>query len=225
MLGLMSVGMNLVYGTTGLQSFSHGEQVTLGGLMHTSHADAAHAAHRLRHLRHRHRRADRLHPKRNRLGAATQTPRRHHAADDRHHRPVHGVAVHVPVLLRWRHQRHRQIGAGQLPVRTDHHRHADAGLRAHRHLRDRRRHPVPLQDATRPRHTSRVRQRGARRGIRYQRGSGGPRGLDPLVRDGSPVRRAARRLPERHLLEHRRDPDPADVRRGDARRSALPMAR
>lgn len=33
MLGLMSVGMNLVYGTTGLQSFSHGEQVTLGGLM------------------------------------------------------------------------------------------------------------------------------------------------------------------------------------------------
>ena len=30
MLGLMSVGMNLVYGTTGLQSFSHGEQVTLG---------------------------------------------------------------------------------------------------------------------------------------------------------------------------------------------------
>ena len=32
MLGLMSVGMNLVYGTTGLQSFSHGEQVTLGGL-------------------------------------------------------------------------------------------------------------------------------------------------------------------------------------------------
>ncbi|MBT1169726.1 SdrD B-like domain-containing protein [Bifidobacterium sp. SO4] len=33
MLGLMSVGMNLVYGTTGLSSFSHGEQVTLGGLM------------------------------------------------------------------------------------------------------------------------------------------------------------------------------------------------
>lgn len=32
MLGLMSVGMNLVYGTTGLSSFSHGEQVTLGGL-------------------------------------------------------------------------------------------------------------------------------------------------------------------------------------------------
>ena len=34
----MSVGMNLVYGTTGLQSFSHGEQVTLGGLMQTSSA-------------------------------------------------------------------------------------------------------------------------------------------------------------------------------------------
>lgn len=33
MLGLMAVGMNLVYGTTGLSSFSHGEQVTLGGLM------------------------------------------------------------------------------------------------------------------------------------------------------------------------------------------------
>lgn len=33
LLGLMSVGMNLVYGTTGLSSFSHGEQVTLGGLM------------------------------------------------------------------------------------------------------------------------------------------------------------------------------------------------
>lgn len=33
MLALMSVGMNLVYGTTGLSSFSHGEQVTLGGLM------------------------------------------------------------------------------------------------------------------------------------------------------------------------------------------------
>ncbi|WP_375137712.1 SdrD B-like domain-containing protein [Bifidobacterium sp. UTBIF-78] len=33
MLGLMSVGMNLVYGTTGLSSFSHGEQVSLGGLM------------------------------------------------------------------------------------------------------------------------------------------------------------------------------------------------
>ncbi|WP_314687124.1 ABC transporter permease subunit [uncultured Bifidobacterium sp.] len=33
MLGLMSVGMNLVYGTTKLSSFSHGEQVTLGGLM------------------------------------------------------------------------------------------------------------------------------------------------------------------------------------------------
>ena len=33
MLGLMSVGMNLVYGTTGLSSFSHGEQVTLGGLL------------------------------------------------------------------------------------------------------------------------------------------------------------------------------------------------
>lgn len=32
MLGLMSVGMNLIYGTTGLSSFSHGEQVTLGGL-------------------------------------------------------------------------------------------------------------------------------------------------------------------------------------------------
>ena len=36
MLGLMSVGMNLVYGTTGLSSFSHGEQVSLGGLMLTS---------------------------------------------------------------------------------------------------------------------------------------------------------------------------------------------
>jgi branched-chain amino acid transport system permease protein len=33
MLALMSVGMNLVYGTTGLSSFSHGEQVSLGGLM------------------------------------------------------------------------------------------------------------------------------------------------------------------------------------------------
>lgn len=33
LLGLMAVGMNLVYGTTGLSSFSHGEQVTLGGLM------------------------------------------------------------------------------------------------------------------------------------------------------------------------------------------------
>jgi branched-chain amino acid transport system permease protein len=33
MLGLMSVGMNLVYGTTKLSSFSHGEQVSLGGLM------------------------------------------------------------------------------------------------------------------------------------------------------------------------------------------------
>ncbi|WP_300766180.1 carboxypeptidase regulatory-like domain-containing protein [uncultured Bifidobacterium sp.] len=33
MLGLMSMGMNLIYGTTGLSSFSHGEQVTLGGLM------------------------------------------------------------------------------------------------------------------------------------------------------------------------------------------------
>ena len=33
MLGLMSVGMNLVYGTTGLSSFSHGEQVSLGGLL------------------------------------------------------------------------------------------------------------------------------------------------------------------------------------------------
>lgn len=33
MLALMSMGMNLVYGTTGLSSFSHGEQVTLGGLM------------------------------------------------------------------------------------------------------------------------------------------------------------------------------------------------
>ncbi|EFA22317.1 branched-chain amino acid ABC transporter, permease protein [Bifidobacterium gallicum DSM 20093 = LMG 11596] len=33
MLALMSVGMNLIYGTTGLSSFSHGEQVTLGGLM------------------------------------------------------------------------------------------------------------------------------------------------------------------------------------------------
>lgn len=32
MLGMMSVGMNLIYGTTGLSSFSHGEQVTLGGL-------------------------------------------------------------------------------------------------------------------------------------------------------------------------------------------------
>jgi branched-chain amino acid transport system permease protein len=29
----MSVGMNLVYGTTKLSSFSHGEQVSLGGLM------------------------------------------------------------------------------------------------------------------------------------------------------------------------------------------------
>lgn len=33
MLCLMSVGMNLVYGTTGLSSFLHGEQVSLGGLM------------------------------------------------------------------------------------------------------------------------------------------------------------------------------------------------
>ncbi len=33
LLGLMSMGMNLVYGTTRLSSFSHGEQVTLGGLM------------------------------------------------------------------------------------------------------------------------------------------------------------------------------------------------
>lgn len=33
LLGLMSMGMNLVYGTTKLSSFSHGEQVTLGGLM------------------------------------------------------------------------------------------------------------------------------------------------------------------------------------------------
>lgn len=33
MLCLMSLGMSLVYGTTGLSSFSHGEQVTLGGLI------------------------------------------------------------------------------------------------------------------------------------------------------------------------------------------------
>lgn len=33
MLCLMSMGMSLVYGTTGLSSFSHGEQVTLGGLI------------------------------------------------------------------------------------------------------------------------------------------------------------------------------------------------
>ncbi|OZG51441.1 branched-chain amino acid ABC transporter permease [Pseudoscardovia radai] len=33
MLCLMSMGMSLVYGTTGLSSFSHGEQVTFGGLL------------------------------------------------------------------------------------------------------------------------------------------------------------------------------------------------
>ena len=105
MLGLMSVGMNLVYGTTGLQSFSHGEQVTLGGLM-------AYVGTQMLHM-----------PliasaifaivigaltgfiqNETRLGAATQTPRRHHAADDRHHRPVHALQYTFQFLLRWRHQ-------------------------------------------------------------------------------------------------------------------------
>ena len=42
----------------------------------------------------------RSHPKRNRMGPAAPPPCRHHAADDRHHRPVDGIAIHVPVLLR-----------------------------------------------------------------------------------------------------------------------------
>ncbi len=33
LLALAAIGLSLVYGTTGLQSFAHGEQVTLGGLL------------------------------------------------------------------------------------------------------------------------------------------------------------------------------------------------
>jgi neutral amino acid transport system permease protein len=33
LLALASIGLSLIYGTTGLSSFSHGEQVTLGGLL------------------------------------------------------------------------------------------------------------------------------------------------------------------------------------------------
>lgn len=100
MLGLMSVGMNLVYGTTGLSSFSHGEQVSLGGLMAYGYAAAALAADSVRHLCGGDWRAHRLDPKRADLGPAAPQARGYHAADDRDDRPIDGVAVRLPVLLR-----------------------------------------------------------------------------------------------------------------------------
>jgi neutral amino acid transport system permease protein len=42
LIALASIGLSLIYGTTGLSSFSHGEQVTLGGLLAYTFANQLH---------------------------------------------------------------------------------------------------------------------------------------------------------------------------------------
>ncbi len=111
LLALASVGLSLVYGTTGLSTFSHGEQVTLGAIAAYVLVQNAHlplwAAAALAVV----------------IGGASgwlqdagiwrplrRTPDRQHPADDRHDRPVDGAAVPLPVPVRRRPPADRHLG-------------------------------------------------------------------------------------------------------------------
>ena len=101
-IALAAIGVSLIYGTTGLNNFAHGEMVTFGALM---------ALPVLRHPRPA--RCRSRFPSAMILGGAfgwaqdagiwrplRKRGPRPDPADDRHHRPLARAALHLPVLLR-----------------------------------------------------------------------------------------------------------------------------
>lgn len=213
MLGLMSVGMNLVYGTTGLSSFSHGEQVSLGGLMAYVGTQLLHwplipsaifavvigaltgwIQNELIWVPLRRKRVGTMQQMIVTIGLsmALQYIFQFFFGGD-----IKGITKSVPPSF--------QLG----PITTDAPTLTSAGIAILVII------GVTIflyQTRPWPRHPSRIRQRRAGRRLRHQRRTGGPHRVDHLLRHGRSVWRAARHLPERHFLEHGRHPPAADVR-------------
>ena len=113
LLALASIGLSLIYGTTGLSNFAHAELVTLGGMLGylvvnqwgvnawLGCALVVVGCGRVR-----------LRPGPRHLAAAAKTRSGAGPDDDRDHRPGPVAAVHLPVLHRLRHGEDRAQRAG-----------------------------------------------------------------------------------------------------------------
>ena len=139
-IAITSIGLSLIFGTTGLSNFAHGEMVTFGAFAaFVMNSDlglhlipAALVGDR------RHRPPGRC-VREGRLGTAAAPIDQSHLDDDRVDRPRAGDALHVPVPVRWRPERIRAVHAAARPDldRTDrpaaahhsHHRRLGAGHR------------------------------------------------------------------------------------------------
>ncbi len=87
LLALASVGLSLIYGTTGLSNFAHAEQVGLGGILAYALRQRGRAGPLDRqHPRHHRVRVHRLRPGPRHVAAAAPPGARHHPDDDRDHR-------------------------------------------------------------------------------------------------------------------------------------------
>ena len=181
LLALASVGLSLIYGTTGLSNFAHAEQVTLGGILAYGFINLAGLGLWLGGVRHG-RSPARLHgllPGPGDVAAVATAGPRPDPDDDRDDRPVAGDAVHLPVLRRRRHGEGRGQDTGE--VDDDRAGHVDqpvAGRDGHLDRDDRGGRLRAAAHPDRPGDAGGVGQPGARRGVRHRRGQGDPAGLD-----------------------------------------------
>ena len=113
LLAMAALGLSMIFGTTGLTNFAHGELITFGALVaFTLDQLPGQITHR-RHRRHRRGRRPRrvralggvrLAPGLVLWATAAQARHRPDRDDDRQHRPVHLPAQRLPVLRRRRQQ-------------------------------------------------------------------------------------------------------------------------
>ena len=141
-LALAAVGLSLIYGTTGLTNFAHGELVTVGALAaYFYSAVLQHPVHPVGAARPHHLRGARRPAGQDPLEAAATARHRPHRDAGRVDRPRDLRPLPLPVLLRRRHAAVPRVQrAGGLPVRTAvDHTQGD-------HRRDRRDHGDPGHD-------------------------------------------------------------------------------
>ncbi len=192
LLALASVGLSLIYGTTGLSNFAHGEQVSLGAMLAYFFAtdaagqhppDALGLFHWLAALARRDR-CDR-HRGRHRLasgpvpvGQASQARRRHRPADDCVDRPVTRAAQLPAVVDRSRPPAPQQGDRGPAPGGP--HPGGQHHLDVHRHLcgGPHRRGALPATHAAWSRNAGSFGQPLARFGLGHQGRLDHPLGLD-----------------------------------------------